>query len=115
MLRGVPNGKPRDHPVTDIAVHRLPTYSLEVDSLVAEIYSLSGVARLYAEVPELYELWQPLGTRQDELPSRVVEKLRTIRDEELDRARSTGWDPDPGLEAIRDEFRARWMHWEHEH
>ena len=37
----MPNGKPGDHPLTDILVHRLQVYSPAIDELVREIARLS--------------------------------------------------------------------------
>ena len=33
----MPNGKPGDHPVTDICVHRIRTYTEEIDDLIREL------------------------------------------------------------------------------
>lgn len=41
------NGKPRDHPLTDIVVHGLPVYGREADELIRRIAELSGMDRLY--------------------------------------------------------------------
>ena len=38
----MPNGKPGDHPLTDIVVHRRRVYSQTADALVIEIVELGG-------------------------------------------------------------------------
>ena len=38
----MPNGKPGDHPITDILVHKRRVYSERADSLVREIAALGG-------------------------------------------------------------------------
>ncbi|HEU5169024.1 MAG TPA: hypothetical protein VFU46_00730 [Gemmatimonadales bacterium] len=38
----MPDGKPGDHPLTDIVVHRRPVYSPTVDALVRDIVELGG-------------------------------------------------------------------------
>ena len=42
----MPNGKPGDHPFTDIVAHGLPVYSPEVDGLIREIDRLGGSDQL---------------------------------------------------------------------
>ena len=37
----MPNGKPGDHPLTDILAHRLQVYSPAIDELIREIAVLS--------------------------------------------------------------------------
>lgn len=38
----MPNGKPGDHPLTDIVVHRLPVYSAAIDRMIRDIVDLGG-------------------------------------------------------------------------
>ncbi|MGH7629508.1 MAG: hypothetical protein ACREOF_08955 [Gemmatimonadales bacterium] len=38
----MPNGKPGDHPLTDIVVHRRRVYSATIDGLVRDIVELGG-------------------------------------------------------------------------
>ena len=38
----MPNGKPGDHPLTDILVHKRRTFSGEIDSLIRKIVELGG-------------------------------------------------------------------------
>ena len=34
----MPNGRPGDHPVTDIINHKIPTFSPEIDSLIRQLH-----------------------------------------------------------------------------
>lgn len=43
----MPNGKPGDHPLTDILVHGRRVYSEAADALVREIASLGGDVRRF--------------------------------------------------------------------
>lgn len=38
----MPNGKPGDHPLTDLFTHNLEVFGAEIDDLLREIKSLSG-------------------------------------------------------------------------
>ncbi|HLG42159.1 MAG TPA: hypothetical protein VI643_02250 [Planctomycetota bacterium] len=38
----MPNGKPGDHPITDITIHKIRVYSAEIDRLIEEIVTLGG-------------------------------------------------------------------------
>jgi hypothetical protein len=48
----MPNGKPGDHPLTDIVVYQIPTFTPEIDALVREIHALApsaeGLSQLLA-------------------------------------------------------------------
>ncbi len=39
----MPNGKPGDHPLTDIIIHGLPVYSRKADALVPKGWSASAL------------------------------------------------------------------------
>ena len=47
----MPNGKPHDHPLTDILVHSIPVYGEETDNLIRKIAGLCSDR-------ELDEWWQ---------------------------------------------------------
>ena len=49
------NGKPGDHPLTDILVHNLIVFSPEADTLIKEIISLGGRDALETK----YNLFSP--------------------------------------------------------
>ena len=42
----MPNGKPGDHPLTDIVVHKRRRFSREIDSLIEKIVELGGQKEL---------------------------------------------------------------------
>lgn len=51
----MPNGKPGDHPLTDICVHKLRTFSEKADNLVCEIVSLVPEADWWSFLYCFYE------------------------------------------------------------
>ena len=70
----MPNGKPGDHPLTDILVHRREVYGPEVDDLIRGISEFSSKY-------ELYEWWNKeinWSTDRDE-----VQRKAQARFEEL--------------------------------
>lgn len=80
----MPNGKPGDHPLTDILVHRLKVYGQEADELIRKIAELCS----RRELDEWWEKeigWSP----QHDL---VVRKARTRFDELFERAKRSGWE-----------------------
>lgn len=46
----MPNGRPGDHPVTDIVHHRLPVFTPEADELIRQIVAMGGQAELEREI-----------------------------------------------------------------
>ena len=80
----MPNGKPHDHPLTDILVHSIPVYGDEADTLIRRI---SGMC----SHQELYEWWEhEIGWSGNEYS--VVEKARLRLGQLLQRAKEGGWD-----------------------
>lgn len=88
----MPNGKPGDHPYTDIVVHRLPTYSDFADSLVREIATLAdertrrdladlllGRFNLFDE-PDVAELERTLTGLRDRLRREARERGWEVRE-----------------------------------
>ena len=91
----MPNGKPGDHPLTDLLVHGMHGYSAEADALIVEIARL--VSR--RELNELFDWGQPPALPQ------FTKLLREKRDELFEQARARGWDPTaavPGAGAVED-------------
>jgi len=43
----MPNGRPGDHPLTDITVHKIHTYSRRADSLVRKLHKVVSPAILW--------------------------------------------------------------------
>lgn len=85
----MPNGKPGDHPFTDIVVHGLDVYSPQVAKLVREISKLaSDTAR--REISDL------LYTKYNEYSDPDVEELEQVlinmRDKLLREARERGFE-----------------------
>ena len=70
------NGKPGDHPVTDICVHGLSVFSPKADALVREIGKVGGMPRLYELVdwfnpPPILDLEQQLEIAHDRLRAKA--------------------------------------------
>jgi hypothetical protein len=76
------NGKPGDHPVTDICVHGRSVFSPVADALVREIEQLCGSERLY----ELLDWFNPPAILD------LERQLETIRDRLLAKAKADGWE-----------------------
>jgi len=79
----MPNGKPGDHPLTDIVIHGASVYSSTADALVREIVQLGGRDRiermLYVEYntfnnPDIPKLERVLIEIRDELKRRKESK-----------------------------------------
>jgi hypothetical protein len=80
----MPNGKPGDHPLTDILVHKMKVYGQEADDLIRRIAELSSRR-------ELDEWWdREVGWSPDK--DLVLRKARTRFDELLRRAKQSGWE-----------------------
>jgi hypothetical protein len=76
----MPNGKPGDHPLTDILVHKLRTFSREIDSLIAEIVRLGGRKELerkfnFFSLPPIPEFEKSLREMRERLLSEAKEKI----------------------------------------
>jgi hypothetical protein len=44
----MPNGKPGDHPHSDIVIHGMPTFTPEIDALVRDVEALGGFRSVLA-------------------------------------------------------------------
>jgi hypothetical protein len=78
----MPNGKPRDHPLTDILVHKRKTFSVEADSLIAEIVRLGG----QKEWERTFNLFGPPPLPEFE------KSLKDIRQRLVGEAKYRGWE-----------------------
>jgi hypothetical protein len=67
----MPNGKPGDHPLSDILSHGLPTYGPEIDGLIREIDALEGPNGTALADAELQEI-----LFRAETDSALLERLR---------------------------------------
>lgn len=72
----MPNGKPGDHPLTDILVHGFTVFGAELDGLIREIDDLGGSADLAREV-NLLDFDPRLAEAGDRAELR--ERLLTLR------------------------------------
>ncbi len=77
----MPNGKPGDHPYTDVVLHGRDVYSKRADELVREIASLVGDRERRALADMLF-----LQYNEFEKPD--VERLERVLIEMRDKARS---------------------------
>ena len=76
------NGKPGDHPLNDILIHKLSVYGHETDDLIRRIAELCSPR-------ELEEWWnREIGWSPDR--SSIINKARTRHDELLRRAKQDG-------------------------
>jgi hypothetical protein len=79
----MPNGKPGDHPLTDILVHNLETYGEEADDLIRGISEFSSGY-------ELNEWWtREIGKCTDR--DIILQKARARFMELIERSQATGW------------------------
>jgi hypothetical protein len=77
------NGKKGDHPLTDILIHNLPTYSSKADSFIREIVKLGG----REELERNFDLMVP--------PRPIApleERLQEFRDRLYRDAKEQGWE-----------------------
>jgi hypothetical protein len=77
----MPNGKPGDHPLTDILIHGIRTFSEQADKLIVEINRLGGKREL-----EKLKLTGPQNV------AALEKKLVKLRDQlAKKKPRSGGW------------------------
>jgi alpha-amylase/alpha-mannosidase (GH57 family) len=80
----MPNGKPGDHPLTDIFVHKTEVYGPEADELIRKISDLCSRR-------ELDEWWErEIGWSQER--GLALRKARARYAELLTRAPEGGWE-----------------------
>jgi hypothetical protein len=78
------NGKPGDHPLTDILVHRLEVYGKETDDLIRRISEICSRR-------ELDEWWErEVGWSSDKV--RIHRKAEAEYNRRIIRAREGGWE-----------------------
>jgi hypothetical protein len=98
-VRMVPmaNGKPGDHPLTDILVHEMEVFGPAADALIREICELGGEAELESRF-NLLSI-DPRFPRPGRPPPDMASfesRLRRLRDELRADAVRRGWEvPDP--------------------
>jgi hypothetical protein len=75
----MPNGKPADHPLTDILLHGGSAFGVEIDSVVRELAALKGFENVRERVANLlWENWPQWPNVTPDLP-RVRKELAKIR------------------------------------
>lgn len=80
----MPNGKPGDHPLTDLTVHDMEVYGSEADTLIRRIAELCSPR-------ELNDWWErEIGWTPPH--NLIVKKAQARLSELLDRARQGGWE-----------------------
>ncbi len=85
----MPNGKPGDHPFTDIVNHGLDVYSSQVAKLVREIAKLASDQERRKLSDLLYQQYNEYSNPDVEELERV---LTDLRDKLLRDARERGWE-----------------------
>jgi len=85
----MPNGKPGDHPLTDILQHKLEVYSTEADGLVREIIELADEKMYRALSDRLYRDYSPYRSPDVQ---KLERELVELRDRLKDEAKSRGFD-----------------------
>ncbi len=79
----MPNGKPGDHPITDIVVHRIKTYTPEIDDMVREIAAVLEVKNkdLSYCYPELADIIHQFDESEEVDFESMKEVLNYLREE----------------------------------
>ena len=82
----MPNGKPGDHPLTDILVHKHEVYGQEADELIRQIGRLCSQR-------ELDDWWErEIGWSHPRDPALALRKARSQYESLVNRARTSGWE-----------------------
>ena len=88
----MPNGKPGDHPWTDILIHRRPVYSPTADQLVRDIAQIATDAEQRALADRLLSEYNEFFNPDIR---RLERELTELRDRLRQRAHERGWEPPP--------------------
>ena len=88
----MPNGKPGDHPWTDILIHQRPVYSPTADQLVRDIAEIATDAEQRALADRLLSEYNTFFN--PDVP-RLEGELMELRDRLRKRALERGWEPRP--------------------
>jgi hypothetical protein len=83
----MPNGRPGDHPITDLMIHQLSVYGEPLDTKLRQIGELMSYHRLC----DWFEQGQYWTTPKEELGPIVTAKLETLKRDALNR----GWENIP--------------------
>lgn len=79
----MPNGKPGDHPLTDILLHGIESYGKEADEAIRNVSELSSRR-------ELYEWWNEEISSTDDRET-VLQKAQARYMELMQRSNTSGW------------------------
>ena len=74
----MPNGKPGDHPLTDITLHRLTVFGPEIDELVRDIHRHPRARLVLNEVSDLLWRHDPRWQNAKTDPAYVLKTLRAL-------------------------------------
>jgi hypothetical protein len=88
----MPNGKPGDHPLTDIFIHKLEVYGKEADELIRKIGELCSRRQL--------DEWWEKEIRWSDDHELVLQKARVRYQELLNQARERGWEARVGRNSL---------------
>jgi hypothetical protein len=80
----MPNGKPGDHPITDLMIHHLSVYGEPLDTDLRQLGELMSYHRLC----EWFEQGHYWATAKEELEPIVAAKLETLKRD----AQERGWE-----------------------
>jgi len=73
----MPNGKPGDHPITDIVTHGFAVYSPTADSLIREIVQLGGEDQISDALLAPYDRFRKQNVAQlESLLTKIRDGLR---------------------------------------
>lgn len=104
----MPNGRIHDHPYSDIVDHHVPVFSLELDTLIAEIAAVSSLLQKESAISDDLS-WQmlqvdrfPHDGRRNADAEVLRDPLIAVRDELVAEAGARGLAADDALQ------RARW-------
>jgi hypothetical protein len=93
---GMPNGKPGDHPLTDILTHRIEVFGPRIDGLIREIANLSDERELDQLGEHLIRIDPRYSSEPDLARSLAAleSELVRLRDQLRQRGRDAGWEVD---------------------
>ncbi len=75
----MPDGKPGDHPLTDIVVHRIPTYTPTIDALIREIHALAPHDQTLSRLLWARYTFYPRGSNEDLQQELLALRARLLR------------------------------------
>jgi len=108
----MPNGNLHDGPYSDVVFWQRRVFSVEMDTLLAEIATLSDAGLESLSEDLAYRLLMADPSFGDEITPEVLAALESdvqaLRDQRLAEAHARGLDPEARLAPIRALVRERW-------